>query len=328
MNYRRLGSTNMNISEVSLGTWQLGGKWGESFDEPTALKTLENAAEKGVTFFDTADVYNDGKSEKAIGKFLKKYSSRIYVATKCGRQLNPHNADGYNVKNITSFTENSLRRLGLDSIDLLQLHCPPFEVYYRPEVFETLDDLKKQGKIRHYGVSVEKVEEALKAIEFDGVETVQIIFNIFRQRPKDLFFEKAAEKDIGIIVRVPLASGLLSGKFDARTVFGKEDHRFYNRGGEYFDRGETFAGVPYEIGLDAVEELKAIVGDEIPLSQRAIRWILMFPEVSTVIPGASKPGHLISNVQSSGLPEIDAPRLRKIEELYTKKIKPFVHHYW
>jgi aryl-alcohol dehydrogenase-like predicted oxidoreductase len=328
MKYRTLGKTGMNVSEVSLGTWQLGAKWGDPFDEKTALKTLESAVEQGVNFFDTADVYNDGLSEQAIGTFLKSNRGDIFIATKCGRKLDPHVSSGYNSQNIFSFVEASLRRLQLETIDLIQLHCPPTEVYYRPEVFGALDTLKEQGKIRHYGVSVEKIEEALKAMEFPGVETVQLIFNIFRQRPINLLFQQAADKNIGIIVRVPLASGLLTGKFSRQTRFSEQDHRFYNRDGEQFDKGETFAGVPFETGLEAVEQLKEIIGTEIPMSQAALRWILMFPEISTVIPGASKPEHLVSNVKASKLPSLTEQQVSQIRALYESIIKPHVHQLW
>lgn len=328
MKYRTLGKTGINVSEVSLGTWQLGAKWGDPFNEQTALKTLEGAVEQGVNFFDTADVYNEGLSEQTIGKFLKTCRENIVVASKCGRRLVPHIAAGYNEKNISLFVDGSLKRLQTETIDLIQLHCPPTEVYYRPEVFTALDKLKEQGKIRHYGVSVEKIEEALKALEFPGVETVQIIFNIFRQRPVDLFFQQAEKKGIGIIVRVPLASGLLTGKFSRETKFNEHDHRFYNRNGELFDKGETFAGVPYEAGLEAVKKLKEIIGADVPMSQAAIRWILMFPQVSTVIPGASRPEHLISNVQASDLQPLPENQMSQIKDLYDSMIKPYVHQLW
>ncbi len=256
LKYRILGKTGFKVSEVSLGTWQLGGKWGEKFNWNTAEAILNGAIESGVNFIDTADVYNDGLSEEAIGKFLKKINKKIYVATKSGRKLIPHNTRGYNRKNITGFVEDSLKRLNIETIDLVQLHCPPTEVYSRSEVFEVLDDLKKDGKIQHYGVSVEKIEEALEAIQYPGLASVQIIYNMFRLKPAEILFEEASKNDVGIIVRVPLASGLLSGKFNENTLFSEGDHRNFNRGGKFFDKGETFSGVPYEIGLEAVEELK------------------------------------------------------------------------
>jgi aryl-alcohol dehydrogenase-like predicted oxidoreductase len=274
MKYRILGKTGFNISEVSLGTWQLGGRWGEKYDEKTAESILNEAIDSGINFFDTADVYNNGQSEISIGKFIKKTNKRIYVATKSGRKLNPHNDKGYNKKNITGFIDDSLKRMDVETIDLLQLHCPPTETYSRAEVFEMLDGLKEKGKILNYGVSVEKVEEALKAIEYPGVASVQIIYNMFRFKPAEIFFKEAVKKNVGIIARVPLASGLLSGKYSKDTVFSKEDHRNFNREGKAFDKGETFSGIPYEAGLQAVEELKEIFPSDY-LPGYALRWILM-----------------------------------------------------
>ncbi|WP_284446254.1 aldo/keto reductase [Flavobacterium anhuiense] len=258
MNYRKLGKTNFNISEISLGTWQVGGKWGSGFDDKTADELLNTAIDNGVNFIDTADVYENGLSETAVGRVVRSRSERIFVATKCGRQINPHVNEGYTPKVLQKFVEDSLKRTGLETLDLIQLHCPPTEVYYRPEIFELFDRLKDQGKILNLGVSVEKVEEALKAIEYSNVTTVQIIFNLFRQRPSELFFSEAKKKDIGIIARVPLASGLLTGKFDSKTTFEPQDHRNFNRNGEAFDKGETFSGIDYELGLKAVDELKAL----------------------------------------------------------------------
>jgi aryl-alcohol dehydrogenase-like predicted oxidoreductase len=328
MKYRMLGKTNFLVSEVSLGTWQLGGKWGSKFDEKLAFEVLSKAVENGINFFDTADVYSNGLSEKAIGKFLKQCSKRIYVATKCGRRLNPHLASGYTPDSLRKFIEDSLRNLQVDTIDLIQLHCPPTEVYYKPEIFEFFDKLKQEGKILNLGVSVEKVEEAIKAIEYPNVCTVQIIFNIFRQRPSELFFKLAKQKNVGIIVRVPLASGLLTGKFTLETEFSNGDHRKGNRNGEWFDRGETFAGVDYEKGLTAVEELKKIFSAEKPLSVWAIKWILMFDEVSTVIPGASRPEQVETNVMASDVRDLTEEEMAKVKEVYEKNIKPDVHQRW
>jgi aryl-alcohol dehydrogenase-like predicted oxidoreductase len=328
MNYRVLGKTGFKITEISLGTWQLGGKWGQPYDETNAETTLRKAADLGINFFDTADVYGDRLSERSIGKFLKTQKERIYVATKCGRRLKPHVSEGYNEKNIRKFVEESLTNMDLETLDLIQLHCPPTEVYYRPEVFETLDALKKEGKVLHYGVSVEKVEEALKVIEFPGVAAVQIIFNMFRQRPADLFFPEAKRKNVGIIVRVPLASGLLTGKFKKDTVFGKGDHRFFNREGKLFDKGETFSGIDYETGLSAVEELKTLLPETTSLAQIALRWVLMFDEVSCVIPGASHVGQVESNAGASDLPPLTDEQMKKVKEIYEKYFKPVVHHLW
>lgn len=327
MKYRKLGKTGYEISEVSLGTWQLGGKWGEKFNDKTAESILETAYDAGINFFDTADVYNDGLSEKAIGKFLKTKKDKVYVATKCGRYLNPHVASGYNNENIRGYIEDSLKRLEVEALDLVQLHCPPTDAYYQMQAFETLVALKKEGKIKEYGVSVEKIEEALKAIEFDGVATVQIIFNMFRQRPSELFFEQAKKKDIGVIVRVPLASGLLSGKFTKDTKFGKDDHRFFNRKGEAFDKGETFSGVDYELGLKAVDELKSIFGDA-NLAAVALKWILMFDEVSCIIPGASQASHIERNAVAGDVPDLTNEQMTKVKEVYDKYIKNPVHYLW
>ena len=327
MKYRVLGKTGFKVSEVSLGTWQLGGKWGEKYDSKTAESILSKAVETGINFFDTADVYNDGQSEISIGKFIKKINKRIYVATKSGRKLNPHNNEGYNKNNITSFIEDSLKRMDIDAIDLLQLHCPPTETYSRGDVFEFLDELKKDGKILNYGVSVETVDEALKAIEYPGVASVQVIYNMFRFKPAEIFFEEAAKKNVGIIVRVPLASGLLSGRYNKDTVFSEYDHRNFNREGKAFDKGETFSGVPYETGLAAVDELKKIFPpNELP--GYALRWILMDSNVSCVIPGASNIAQVISNSDASDLPALSLEQMNKVKDIYEMYIKKYVKNLW
>lgn len=328
MKYRRLGKTGFDVSEISIGTWQLGGRWGDSFNEVEAAATLKTAADLGVNFFDTADKYRDGLSEHAVGSFALKYPKRIFVATKCGRRLSPHTAQGYNDKNIRAFVEDSLKNMGWETLDLIQLHCPPFEVYYSPDVFETLEALKKEGKILNYGVSVEKVEQALKAIEYPGLSTVQVIFNMFRQRPAELLFPEAKKRDVGIIVRVPLASGLLTGKFTRKTKFSKGDHRFFNVEGKFFDRGETFAGINFEKGLDAVEKLRAVFPGPQPLALYALRWILMFPEVSCIIPGASTHEQAEINVRASDLPPLSDDQMKRVREIYETFIKPDVHHLW
>ncbi|MCF7803084.1 MAG: aldo/keto reductase [Candidatus Marinimicrobia bacterium] len=327
MNYRTLGKTGFEVSEISLGTWQVGGGWGAEFDEEVAEEILETAIESGVNFIDTADVYSDGQSEHAVGEFVRSRDERLYVATKCGRQLTPHTNEQYTPEALRRFVEESLRNSGLETLDLIQLHCPPTEVYYRPEIFEEFDKLKDEGKIRNLGVSVEKVEEALKAIEYPNVTTVQIIFNIFRQRPKELFFEQAKEKNVGIIIRVPLASGLLSGKYNKNTTFDEGDHRHFNRDGSAFDRGETFAGLDYELGLEAVEELKKEFPD-VSLPQLALKWILMFDAVSTVIPGASKVSQVESNVQASAMEPLTNEQMQTIDDLYKRRVKNQVHHLW
>lgn len=328
MKKRRLGKTGFEISEISLGTWQVGGKWGSGFDDKLAESILEKAIDAGVNFIDTADVYEDRASEAAVGRVVKRHSNRIYVATKCGRFINPHVADGYTPEVLRSFVEKSLKNTGLETLDLIQIHCPPTDVFYRPEVFELFDRLKEEGKILNLGVSVEKVEEAIKAIEYPNVTTVQIVFNMFRQRPADLFFKEAAKKDIGIIVRVPLASGLLTGRFSRSTTFAAEDHRNFNIDGAAFDKGETFAGVPYEAGLDAVEELKSLFPDHKNLAPAALRWILDYPEVSTIIPGASRPEHLESNLSAAEMPALGDKLHQKVDSIYESQIKSLVHQRW
>lgn len=328
MNYRKLGKTNFSVSEISLGTWQVGGKWGANFDHKLAESILHEAVDGGVNFIDTADVYGDGESEKAVGKFVKSRSERIYVATKCGRRLSPHTNAAYQPATLRKFVENSLTNMGLETLDLVQLHCPPTEVYYRPEIFGLFDRLKEEGKVQNLGISVEKVEEALKGIEFDNVTTVQIIFNMFRQRPSELFFEQTRKKDVGVIVRVPLASGLLTGKFSEESNFNEGDHRSFNRYGEKFDKGETFSGVDYATGLAAVEELKAAFSGYENLAPMALRWVLMFDEVSTVIPGASRPAQVQSNLQAAELPPLTAEQRKAVNEVYAKYIKPSVHQLW
>ncbi len=328
MNYRRLGRTGWQVSEISFGAWGIGGGWG-TVDDDVSLGALHKALDLGVNFIDTADVYGDGRSEKLIGQVLReRKGQRVYVATKAGRRLMPHVADGYNRKNLTAFVERSLRNLGTESLDLLQLHCPPTEVYYRPEVFGVLDDLAAAGKLRAYGVSVEKVEEALKAIEFPTVKTVQIIFNIFRHRPAQLFFSQAKDRQIGILTRVPLASGMLTGKMRASTTFEEDDHRNYNREGEAFDVGETFSGVPYDVGLSAVEELRALIPEGVTMAQFALRWILMFDAVTCAIPGAKTPAQASDNAAASDLPSLSDETMEAIRDLYDRLIRPHVHQRW
>ena len=329
MNYRTLGKTGLTVSELSLGTWQVGGVWGTGFDHDSAQKLLHAAYEEGVNFFDTADVYEAGESERAVGRFLRSVGDkdRLFVATKCGKQIEPFVNEGFSPEVLRGYVEDSLERLGIECIDLIQLHCPPTEVYYRPEIFGLFDRLKEEGKIKHLGVSVEKVEEAVKAIQFDNVTTVQIIYNMFRRRPEDYFFDMAAAKNIGVIVRVPLASGLLSGKMSAESIFNPGDHRHGNRNGEWFDKGETFAGVPFETGLAVVEELKELFGG-MNLAQVALKWILMNDQISVIIPGASKLQHIPSNMQAGDLADFSPEQMAAAREIYDQKIRPHVHHLW
>ena len=327
MNYRILGKTGYKVSEIGYGAWSLGADWGDVSEEQ-ALSTLGSLPKAGITFIDTADVYGDGRSEKIISQFLDTAKERFIVATKAGRRLNPHIVSGYTKKNLTTFVERSITNLKTECLDLLQLHCPPTQIYYMPEVFSVLDGLVREGKIKYYGVSVEKVEEAMKAIEFPNVSTVQIIFNIFRQRPMELFFREAQRRNIGVIVRVPLASGLLTGKFNSDSFFAKNDHRTYNRKGESFDVGETFSGVDFETGLKAVGELKKIIPEGFTMPQFALKWILMQPAVSTVIAGGKTPEQVLENCKASKLPNINTKILKNIETIYNSFIKPQVHYRW
>jgi len=327
MHYRILGKTNYNISEISLGTWQVGGKWGSPFDQKNAEAILKTAIDTGVNFIDTADVYSDGLSEKAVGKTVKSYKQKIYIATKCGRKFQPHIDASYTLAALRKSVEDSLQNIGVDHIDLIQLHCPPWETYYRPEVFDLFDRLKAEGKIGALGVSVEKVEQAIKAIEYDNVTTIQIIFNMFRQRPAELFFELAKQKNVGIIVRVPLASGLLSGTYSAETTFGENDHRTFNRNGDAFDKGETFSGINYQKGLEAVRILKDHFGDS-NLALLAIRWVLMYDAVSCVIPGASSPSQVQNNLLAADLQQISADDMLFVKSVYDEYIKGDVHQIW
>lgn len=327
MEYRTLGRTGWKVSSISFGAWAIGGTWGPVEDQES-LKALHRAVDLGANFFDTADVYGDGRSERLLAKLKKERKEQIIVATKAGRRLDPHAAKGYTAKNLTAFIERSLVNLHVDALDLVQLHCPPTDVYYMPEVFAALDDMVKAGKVCYYGVSVEKVEEALKAIEYPGVQSVQIIFNLFRQRPADLFFKEAQKKKVGILARLPLSSGMLAGKMSRTTQFTSDDHRKFNRFGESFDRGETFSGVDYDTGLQAVEELRKLVPSGMSMAQMAMRWILMFEAVTCAIPGAKRPEQVEENIKTADLPPLDDQTMAEIAEIYRKQIQPLVHHYW
>jgi len=327
MNYRELGRTGWKVSEISFGAWAIGSSWGKVNDNES-MAALHRAIDLGVNFIDTADVYGMGKSERLIARLRKERRETIYVATKAGRRLSPHTADGYNKQNLSGFIEDSLKNLETDCLDLVQLHCPPTEVYYRPEVFGALDDLVTAGKIRCYGVSVEKVEEALKAIEYPGVQSVQIIFNMFRLRPAELFFREALRRKVGILARVPLASGLLTGRMKRDTSFSKDDHREFNRHGEMFDMGETFSGVDYETGLQAVEELRALVPQGATLTQLALRWILMFDAVTCAIPGAKRPAQVDENFTAGALARFTDAQMAAVRNVYDKHIRALVHPRW
>ena len=327
MEYRQLGRTDMKVSVISFGAWAIGGTWGPVKDEES-LDALREAIDLGANFIDTADVYGDGRSERLIAQVLKERREKVYVATKAGRRLDPHTADGYNYTNLSAYVERSLKNLDTEALDLLQLHCPPTEVYYRDEAFDALERLQREGKIRYYGVSVEKIEEALKAIERPGVQSVQIIFNMFRIRPAEEFFPAAKAKQVGILARVPLASGLLTGKLTRETTFDPDDHRSFNRYGESFDRGETFSGVDYNTGLEAVEALRQLKPEGMTMTQFALRWITMFDAVSCAIPGAKRPDQVRDNFAAADLPPLSQEIMDGVQAVYDKYIRALVHHQW
>jgi len=327
LKYRNFGRIGWDVSEISFGAWAVGGEWG-AVDDDESIAAMKRALELGVNFFDTADVYGDGRSERLLRRLRTETKTPFHVATKAGRRLSPHVAAGYNRPNLTAFIERSLQNLGVEALELVQLHCPPTDTYYHPETFAALDELVKAGKVRHYGVSVERVEEGLKAIEFPHVESVQIIFNMLRQRPAERFLAEAERRGVATIVRVPLASGMLTGKLTATSTFAREDHRNFNRHGEAFDVGETFAGVPYELGLQAVEELKSLLPGGATLAQLALRWILMFDGVSTVIPGGRNPRQVEDNCGASALPPLTEQQMRSVRSIYDRYIRPSVHQRW
>jgi aryl-alcohol dehydrogenase-like predicted oxidoreductase len=330
MKYRPLGRTGWNVSEISFGAWAIGGSWGNVSDDDS-LKALHRAIDRGVNFIDTADVYGDGRSERLIARLKReRRGDTIYVATKAGRRLNPHNSAGYNRENLTRFVERSLQNLQTDALDLLQLHCPPTEVYDRPEVFGVLDELVAAGKLRFYGVSVELIDEALRAIEHPNVQSVQIIFNMFRPRPAEVFLPGAKEKKVGVLARVPLASGLLSGKMTRDTTFAPDDHRNFNQHGEAFDAGETFSGLGDHLddAFAAVDELKRLVSGNATLAQLALRWILMFDGVTCAIPGAKRPDQVDQNVAASDLPALSDHQMQVARDVYDRHIRTHVHQKW
>jgi aryl-alcohol dehydrogenase-like predicted oxidoreductase len=324
---RRLGKTGRDVSEIGFGAWAIGGSWGETNDEES-LEGLHAAVDAGVTFFDTADVYGDGHSEKLIAQLVRDRAEPLVVATKFGRRAAHQEVGEFTYDNLRAWLERSRENLGLETVDLVQLHCPPWDAYYTPSIFESCERLVDEGLVRNYGVSVEKIEEALKAIEYPPVATVQIIFNIFRQRPAELFFEQARLRDVGVIIRVPLASGLLTGKFSKDTSFAPDDHRSFNRHGEQFDVGETFSGVDYATGVDTADELKALVPDDASLTQLALRWILDHESVSTVIAGARTRDQVRDNAAASKLAPLPEETHAAIARLYRERIAPQVHQRW
>ncbi len=327
MRYRTLGRTGWKVSEISFGAWAIGGSWGD-VDDKESLATLHRAVDKGVNLIDTADVYGMGRSERLIARLKRERKEEIIVATKAGRKLPAQTVEGYTRENLAAWVEDSLRNLSTDCLDLLQLHCPPTGVYYCPEVFGILDDLVRAGKIRYYGVSVERVEEGLKAIEYPNVQTVQIIFNCFRLRPSELLFEQTKKRQVGVLARVPLASGLLTGKINRDTKFASDDHRNFNRHGEEFDVGETFSGVDFDSALKAVEELRRISPSEESMAQFSLRWILMFDAVSCAIPGGKRPEQVEDNCRASDLPPFSVETMQAVEQIYREEIAPLVHQRW
>ena len=327
MNLRKFGSLDWNVSEIGLGCWAMGADWGDITDE-NAKKILKTSFENGINFFDTADVYGDGRSEKFVGDFINSTSEKIFVATKAGRRINPHEAEGYYDRDLMeSFVDRSLKNLGVETIDLLQMHCPPTEVFSNDLTYQMLDYLVSKGKIQHYGFSVETVDEAMKCIQKPHTKSVQIIFNMFRLKPAEEFFKLAKEKNIAIIARVPLASGLLTGKMHSNSTFPDNDHRNYNINGDAFDIGETFSGVDFNKALNVVEEVKSIIPEQFSLSQLALKWILMHDEVSVVIPGAKNSDQVLNNISASSLPNIDY-LMQKIEDIYNKHLKKDIHPRW
>lgn len=327
MEYRPLGRTGYQVSSISFGAWAIGGTWGQ-VDDSESLAALHKAIDLGVNFIDTADVYGDGRSERLIARLRRERSESFYVATKAGRRLPKQTPQGYSKENLHAWVGRSLKNLETDTLDLLQLHCPPREVYLSDRVFEILDQMKALGMIRHYGISVETVEEAQLGTQYPEVQSVQIIFNMFRLKPITEFFPLARERKVGILARVPLASGMLTGKLKPDTQFAEDDHRKFNRQGESFDKGETFSGVDYATGLQAVEELKALVPEGATLAQLALRWITMFPEVTCTIPGAKTPKQAEENVKAANLPPLSPQTMQQIEAIYDQRIRPLVHHLW
>jgi len=323
---REFGATGRKVSEIGLGTWQLGTRWGDPFNREEALRILETADEAGITFIDTADVYNGGRSEEAIGEYIRTRPGRFYVTTKCGRKLNPHTAERYTPEAIAEFIEGSLQRLKVQRLDLVLLHCPSPPVYARDDIFSELQRQRRMGNIADYGVSIEKVSEGLAAMEYD-VAAIEVVFNMFRLKPMDELLPRAKEKNVGVIARVPLASGLLTGKLSRESTFGPKDHRSFNREGASFDKGETFSGVPYELGLEAVEELKGIFGTD-QLAPIAIRWVLMHPEISVVIPGASRASQVTGNVQAANLPPLTDEQMAAVTRVYDRLLRDVIHPQW
>ncbi len=328
MEYRQLGQTDMKVSAIGFGAWAIGGTWGPVQDEES-MKALHAALDAGVNFVDTADVYGDGRSERLVARLRRERKGEtIFVATKAGRRLPTQTPEGYSRENLNAWVDRSLKNLEMDAVDLLQLHCPHPKVYDTPEVFGFLDEMVTAGKIRHYGISVETVDEALRGIRNPGVRTVQIIFNMFRLKPAGEFFPEAKAKKVGILARVPLASGLLSGKLSPESTFAADDHRQFNREGQAFDKGETFSGVPFDVGLEAVEALRPLVSSGATMAQLALRWILMFDAVTCAIPGAKTPAQARDNAAAADRPALDDATMDAIQAIYDEHVRGHVHGSW
>ncbi len=327
MTYRMLGQTGWEVSTVSFGAWAIGGTWGP-VDDQESLAAMHRAVDLGVNFIDTSDVYGDGRSERLIRQLRSDRSETLYVATKTGRRLDPHAAAGYTAQNLNVFVDRSRENLGTDTLDLVQLHCPPNAVFYQPETFDALEQMVATGKIKHWGVSVEKAEEGLKAMEYLGCQSVQIVFNLFRQRPAGLFLAEAARRKVGVLARLPLSSGMLTGKLRKHTSFDPDDHRSFNREGAAFDRGETFSGVPYDVGLSAVEALRPLIPEGMSMGQLALRWILDHEAVTCAIPGGKNSEQVESNCAAADLPPLGTELRSQLQSLYDLQIRSHVHDRW
>ena len=328
MEYRQLGRTDMKVSAISFGAWAIGGTWGPVDDE-VSMRALHAAIDAGTNFVDTADVYGDGRSERLVARLRRERKGEtIFVATKAGRRLPKQTPEGYSRENLNAWVDRSLKNLELDAVDLLQLHCPHPDVYDRPELFGFLDDMVKAGKIRYYGTSVESVDEALRGILYPGVQSVQIIFNMLRLKPAEAFFGAAKQRGVGILARVPLASGLLSGKLTKQSTFARDDHRSFNREGKAFDKGETFSGVPYDVGLEVVERLRPLVPAGATLAQLALRFTLMFDAVTCAIPGAKTPEQARANAAAADLAPLPPEAMQAVRQVYDDRVRPLVHASW
>ncbi|MEO5894829.1 MAG: aldo/keto reductase [Vicinamibacterales bacterium] len=328
MEYRQLGRTDMRVSAISFGAWAIGGFWGP-VDDDQSMAALHAAIDSGVNFIDTADVYGDGRSERLVARLKRERAGEtIWVATKAGRQLPQQTCEGYSRANLTAWIDRSLQNLATDALDLLQLHCPPSELYRHDEVFGFLEELVQEGKLRYYGASVETAAEALDAMRHPYVQSVQIIFNMFRLKPAEEVFREAKAQQVGILARVPLASGMLTGKLRRDSTFAADDHRNFNREGQLFDKGETFSGVPYEAGLDAVARLRVLVPPGATMTQFALRWILMFDAVTCAIPGAKTVEQARDNAAAASLPSLGEESMAAVRAVYDEEIRAHVHASW